>query len=100
SPSVGGRAGVQPPPRPAPGLPPPVLAVAAVGPPPSLHPPPADHVGHLVAPVPPHEGGGHPGVPLNPHLLVVPLGHGRPAPIPLPPSSRTYVREEGDSTPG
>src|SRR6266545_1877305 len=68
-PPVGRPVVVQVPHRPAPGLHPPVLAVTAVGPPPALDPPPADHVGH-----------------------VVPLGHGRSASI-LRLASRTYVRE-------
>src|SRR5438270_1825471 len=58
-------------------LDPPVLAVTAVLPPPALDPPPPDHVADLIAPSPPQEGRGHPGIALHRHRLVVPLGHGR-----------------------
>src|SRR5438105_784050 len=77
-------------------LDPPVLAVTAVLPPPALDPPPPDHVADLIAPSPPQERRGHPGIALHRHRLVVPLGHGRMswlAPLLLlVPSTRTYVR--------
>ena len=76
------------------GLDAPVLAVAAVGPPAPLDPPPTDHVGDLVAAATPLEPRGHPGVALDQDLLVVePLRHRRSAPTEGP--SRTYVRPGG-----
>src|SRR6266508_6337471 len=77
-PVIGAAVVVQVPHGAAPGLHPPVLAVAAVLPPPALDPPPADHVHHLVPAVPPPERGRHAavGLHLDPDLVVVALRHG------------------------
>src|SRR6266545_1075885 len=74
-PVIGAAVVVQVPHRAAPGLHPPVLAIAAVLPPPALDPPSPDDVGDLVAAAAPDEGSGKAPVLLHPHFLVVPLGH-------------------------
>src|SRR5437773_5295128 len=79
-PPVRERVVVQIPHRPPPGLHPPVLAVAAIGPPRALDPPPPDHVGDVEPAAPPLEAGGDPSVVVDAHFLVVPLRHGLPLP--------------------
>src|SRR5713226_816939 len=73
----------------------PVLAVAAVLPPPALDPPPADHVADLVPTAPPDEGRGHPRVPLHRDEVLVELCHRLRPHLDRPPPNRTYVRGKG-----
>src|SRR6266545_3587093 len=94
-PVIGAAVVVQVPHRAAPGLHPPVLAIAAVLPPPALDPPSPDDVGDLVAAAAPDEGSGKAPVLLHPHFLVVPLGQ---LPNPLQESNVRSSRE-GDGTP-